>query len=97
MQSFNPQFKMPVKKERQEFPTSLGRGGRIWTDGPQHPMLVRYQATLHPDFFENGKCSKDLGIMRKIVEWGAGGGNMNMIAHNDVSESFEPLSINAEV
>ncbi len=30
----------------------IGRGGRIRTCDPQHPMLVRYQTALRPDIIQ---------------------------------------------
>ncbi len=32
---------------------SCGRGEKIRTSDPLHPMQVRYQAALHPDFKRN--------------------------------------------
>ena len=32
-------------------PQINGRDGGIWTHDLQHPMLARYQATLHPEYF----------------------------------------------
>ena len=48
---------------------SLGRSGRIRTYDLQHPMLARYQATLHPEGIGGTKVEENLEKMQDLANF----------------------------